>query len=89
MTLESNVNSKVQYGCCVSLLSYIFSGIQFEMLGITDFFFKALRNYAYFAVYTQLFEEIFHLDTDLFKQVAQWAMIAHHGASIMFGDTII
>ena len=25
----------------------------------------------------------------LVKQVAQWAMIAHHGASIMFGDTII
>ena len=23
------------------------------------------------------------------KQVAQWATIAHHGASIMFGDTII
>ena len=23
------------------------------------------------------------------KQVAQWALIAHHGASIMFGDTII
>ena len=23
------------------------------------------------------------------KQVAQWAMIAHHGANIMFGDTII
>ena len=23
------------------------------------------------------------------KQVAQWAMIAHHGASIMFEDTII
>ena len=23
------------------------------------------------------------------KQVAQWAMIAHLGASIMFGDTII
>ena len=29
------------------------------------------------------------LDTDLHKQVAQWATIAHHGASIMFGDTII
>ena len=24
-----------------------------------------------------------------FKQVAQWAKIAHHGASIMLGDTII
>ena len=24
-----------------------------------------------------------------FKQLAQWATIAHHGASIMFGDTII
>ena len=23
------------------------------------------------------------------KQVAQWATIAHHGASIIFGDTII
>ena len=23
------------------------------------------------------------------KQVAQWATIAHHGASIMYGDTII
>ena len=23
------------------------------------------------------------------QQVAQWATIAHHGASIMFGDTII
>ena len=23
------------------------------------------------------------------KQVAQWATIPHHGASIMFGDTII
>ena len=23
------------------------------------------------------------------KQVAQWATTAHHGASIMFGDTII
>ena len=23
------------------------------------------------------------------KQVVQWATIAHHGASIMFGDTII
>ena len=23
------------------------------------------------------------------KQVAQWATISHHGASIMFGDTII
>ena len=23
------------------------------------------------------------------KQVAQWATLAHHGASIMFGDTII
>ena len=23
------------------------------------------------------------------KQVAQWATIAHHGASIMFGDSII
>ena len=23
------------------------------------------------------------------KQVAQWATIAHHGASILFGDTII
>ena len=23
------------------------------------------------------------------KQVAQWATIAHHGAIIMFGDTII
>ena len=23
------------------------------------------------------------------KQVAQWATIAHHGTSIMFGDTII
>ena len=27
----------------------------------------------------------FHTD----KQEAQWAVIAHHGASIMFGDTII
>ena len=26
---------------------------------------------------------------DIRKQVAQWAMIAHLGASIMFGDTII
>ena len=25
----------------------------------------------------------------VFKQVAQWATIAHLGASIMFGDTII
>ena len=24
----------------------------------------------------------------IYKQVAQWATIAHHGASIMFGDTI-
>ena len=25
---------------------------------------------------------------EIYKQVAQWATIAHHGASIMFGDTI-
>ena len=25
----------------------------------------------------------------LLRQVAQWATMAHHGASIMFGDTII
>ena len=24
-----------------------------------------------------------------FQQLAQWATIAHHGASIIFGDTII
>ena len=27
--------------------------------------------------------------TQPYQQVAQWATIAHHGASIMFGDTII
>ena len=30
-----------------------------------------------------------HAIYGMFKQVAQWATIAHHGASIMFGDTII
>ena len=28
-------------------------------------------------------------DNKIIKQVAQWATIAHLGASIMFGDTII
>ena len=29
------------------------------------------------------------LENQFIQQVAQWATIAHHGASIMFGDTII
>ena len=32
---------------------------------------------------------IMKLNHQIDKQVAQWAMIAHLGASIMFGDTII
>ena len=30
-----------------------------------------------------------NMDGWILKQVAQWSTIAHHGASIMFGDTII
>ena len=31
----------------------------------------------------------FFIFSPINKQVAQWATIAHHGASIIFGDTII
>ena len=32
---------------------------------------------------------IVHDAYHLYQLLAQWATIAHHGASIMFGDTII
>ena len=34
-------------------------------------------------------DDLLNFDNPYFKQVAQWATIAHHEASIMFGDTII
>ena len=43
-----------------------------------------IYNYTYPILYKQA-----KIAYDIVKQVAQWAMIAHHGASIIFGDTII
>ena len=65
------------------LSDILFSGIQLEMLGFTQDFFKALKNFkdcAYFALCTQLFAEIFCLDTHLKLKTVFWSlnMRVHH-----------
>ena len=41
-----------------------------------------------FDIDSPYFEQVMGQICPTEKQVAQWATIAHHGASIMFGDTI-
>ena len=62
---------------------------------------KTRRNIYLLLLKTSVWKEVRHFFRTVYpnrnhvtthcvtKQVAQWAMIAHHGASIMFGDTII
>ena len=48
-----------------------------------------LRLYVLKTNFWSSFEWLLQTGFYCIKQVAQWATIAHHGASIMFGDTII
>ena len=59
------------------LSDILFPCIQLEMLGFAQDFFKALKNFkycAYFALCTQLFVEIFCLDTHLKLKTVFWSL---------------
>ena len=74
-----------------------FSPLLFFLLFLSAYYLCLKKEYQFILeqssleieVYSRFHVKIWICCKYINKQSAQWAMIAHHGASIMFGDTII